>query len=357
MKVCLIGPDPNDVGGVAKSMRYLTHIYKILGYDCVWLSSRNVSFALLRECSIIHVHGPLGTLTMLKMLLLRKAKKVLTLHGWVLDEAKVKVLTAQHLLEKMRLLLAYYLFVVLNWILHKLLFIPFLYDYVTAVSRITAKKNGVKALITPNPAPCKNAPFHKDNRANQTPNRSNKDEIVFVTYVSIGGGKILSIPRLIKIVHLSNQRLRDLGINKRVILYIYGKDVPQHIIERLSKIPYVRFMGYVKDYPERVKEADLFLAGYSFPELGHAVLEAICAGVPIAKFTEDPSQEEIIDGFNGILAFNDEEMLEKLTKYIIDMDNLKKTFAINAENTILRKRSLKYIAVMWKVIIENLMKN
>jgi len=356
MKVCLIGADPNDIGGVAKSIRYLMYVCKILGYDCVWLSLRNVSFALLRECSIIHVHSPLGPLTMLKMLLLRKAKKVLTLHGWVLDEAKVNVLMAKHTLEKMKSLLIY-VFVTLNWILHKLLFIPFIYDYVTAVSRITAKKNGVKALVIPNPVLCRNTPFHRDNQAVQTSIGYGRDEIIFVTYVSIGGGKILSIPKLIKIVHLLKQRLRRLGINKHVTLYIYGKDVPQHIIEKLSKIPYVRFMGYVKDYPERVKEADLFLAGYTFPELGHAVLESICAGVPVAKFTEDPGQEEIIDGFNGILAFNDEEMLEKLTKYIIDMDNLKKTFAINAENTILRKRSLKYIAVMWKVVIENLMKN
>jgi glycosyltransferase involved in cell wall biosynthesis len=354
MKVCLIGVDPNDIGGVAKSMRYLMYVYKILGYDCTWFSSKNVKFDLLRKCDIIQVHGSLDSLTMFKVLLLKKAKKILTLHGWVLDEAKVNVLMAKYALEKMKLLLIY-VFVTLNWVLHKLFFIPFIYDYVTAVSRITAKKNGVKALITPNPVLCRNMSFHRDNQAVQA--STDRDEIIFVTYVSIGGGKILIIPKLIKIVHLLNQRLRCLGINKRVILYIYGKDVPQHIIERLSKISYVRFMGYVKDYPERVKEADLFLTGYTFPELGHAVLEAICAGVPVAKFTEDPSQEEIIDGFNGILASNDEEMLEKLIKYIIDMDNLKKTFAINAENTILRKRSLKYIAVMWKVVIENLMKN
>jgi thiosulfate reductase cytochrome b subunit len=79
----------------------------------------------------LYTHGVLSVLSSSKLLVL-KTRKVLTLHGWVLDEAK-----------------AFY--IAINWLLHRLIFIPLVYDYVTAVSHITAKKNGVKALIVLNP--------------------------------------------------------------------------------------------------------------------------------------------------------------------------------------------------------------
>jgi len=126
------------------------------------------------------------------------------------------------------------------------------------------------------------------------------------------------------------------------------------MITSLSMIRYIRFMGYVKDYLDRLKRADLFLAGYTFPELGHAVLEAICAGVPVAKFTEDSELEEVIDGYNGILATSNEEMVEKLTKYILNMDEMKRVLATNAKNTIVKNRDPKYIAVMWRTVINKL---
>jgi glycosyltransferase involved in cell wall biosynthesis len=267
------------------------------------------------------------------LLLLRK-RIVLTLHGWVLDEAKAFIFASHTLREKLKKLLIY-IIIAINWLLHRLIFIPLVYDYVTAVSHITAKKNGVKALIVPNPMICKSINL-------------------YITYVSIGGGKIFGVPRLVKILYLLNKKLRSLGVEKHVILHIYGKDIPQNMITSLSRIPYIRFMGYVKDYLDRLKRADLFLAGYTFPELGHAVLEAICAGVPVAKFTEDSELEEVIDGFNGILATSNEEMVEKLTKYILNMDEMKRVLAINAKNTIVKNRDPKYIAVMWRTVINEL---
>jgi glycosyltransferase involved in cell wall biosynthesis len=113
-------------------------------------------------------------------------------------------------------------------------------------------------------------------------------------------------------------------------------------------------MGYVNDYMEQLKKADLFLAGYTFPELGYAVLEAMCVGVPVAKFTENTELEEIVDGFNGILARSDQEMVEKLTKYILSKDEMKEKLSINAKNTIIRKRDPRYIATIWKIIIREL---
>jgi glycosyltransferase involved in cell wall biosynthesis len=105
---------------------------------------------------------------------------------------------------------------------------------------------------------------------------------------------------------------------------------------------------------EELKTADLFLAGYTFPELGYAVLEAMCAGVPVAKFTEKPELEEIIDGFNGILAETDQEMIEKLTNYILNMGEMKKRLSTNARNTIVKRRCSSRTAIAWKIILRAL---
>jgi glycosyltransferase involved in cell wall biosynthesis len=346
-KICLIGPYPSEKGGIVRAMFYLMYIYKMLGHGVAWLHFKDVRLSRLSRCDIIHTQGPLF-LALLKLLLLRK-RIVLTLHGWVLDEAKAFIFASHTLREKLKKLLIY-IIIAINWLLHRLIFIPLVYDYVTAVSHITAKKNGVKALIVPNPMICKSVNLYRD-PSNST---RNSDEVVFITYVSIGGGKIFGVPRLVKILYLLNKKLRSLGVEKHVILHIYGKDIPQNMITSLSRIPYIRFMGYVKDYLDRLKRADLFLAGYTFPELGHAVLEAICAGVPVAKFTEDSELEEVIDGFNGILATSNEEMVEKLTKYILNMDEMKRVLAINAKNTIVKNRDPKYIAVMWRTVINEL---
>jgi glycosyltransferase involved in cell wall biosynthesis len=344
-RVCLIGPIPSEEGGVAKSTLYLMYVYRALGYNTTWLTRRNGKLIRLRECDVVCAQGPFSSI-LLKSLLLRK-RIILTLRGWVLDEVKASIFASYTLRDKLKKFLAYVI-ITINWLLHKLIFIPLVYDYVTAVSHITAKKNGVKALIVPNPTICKSVNLYRD-PSNST---RNNDEVVFITYVSIGGGKIFSVPRLVKILYLLNEKLRSLGFEKHVILYIYGKDVPRNMITSLSRIPYVRFMGYVKDYLDRLKQADLFLAGYTFPELGHAVLEAICAGVPVAKFTEDSELEEVINGYNGILALSDEEMVEKLVEYVLNMDKIKQRLAINAKNTIVKRRDFKRIAAIWKIILK-----
>jgi len=283
MRICLIGPSPKEKGGPAKSTLYLAYIYKkMLGYNVVWFGSNNIRLSDLSKCDIIHSQGPLSFIAMIKLILLRKPRKILTLRGWVLDEAKIRVLSSHDAKEKLRNLLIYTCTAV-NWIVHKLILIPFVYDCVTAVSHITARKNCVNALVIPNPTICGGFGLPRDH-SNRTPN-----EVLLVTYVSIGGGKVLSIPRLIKIVKLLNKKLESLSIDKHVILHIYGKDVPPNIIKVISRTRYVKFLGYVNDYLDRLREADLFLVGYTFPELGHAALEAICARVPVANSPRTPS--------------------------------------------------------------------
>ncbi len=350
MKVCVIGLEPSEMGGVARSTLYLMYLYKILGYSVVWLGSKRIRFSRLSKCDIVCAQYPLDPESSVKLILLgRKTRKILTLHGWVLDETKIFVFTSRDLKDKIKILFVY-IMVAINWLLHRYILIPFVYDYVTAVSYITAKKNNVKAVIIPNPTICRDSELSKKLHKNATDIR----EVVFVTYISIGGGKILSIPRLVNIVNSLNKRLSNLGVKERVVLHIYGKDVPHHIVDVLSKFPCVKFMGYVKDYPDRLKQSDLFLAGYTFPELGHAALEAMCAGVPVAKFTEDPKLEEIMDGFNGILALSDEEMVEKLLNYVLNMNEMKNKLAINARNTIVKRRDPRRVAIMWKILIESI---
>jgi glycosyltransferase involved in cell wall biosynthesis len=347
LTVCIIGPGLEEKGGIATASRYLALIYKKLGCKVVWLVPRNINFKFLESCQLIHVQGPLRLFDSLKLIMLKNARKILTLHGWVLDEARVSVFTSYGVREKLKSLLVY-VQITINWIIHRFILIPYVYDYVTAVSYTTAKKNSVRALVIPNPIICKNVNF-LESYSKFFPN-----EMIFITYVSIGGGKMLAVPRFVRLINLLNKRLEDVGINKHVILHIYGKDVPSSIIASISKIQYVKFMGYVNDYSKRLKEAALFLAGYTFPELGYAVLEAMCMGVPVAKFTENPELEEIIDGFNGILALSDEEMIKKLVKYILDMDKMRRKLAVNAKNTIVKKRDPTYIAVMWKTIMKAL---
>ena len=199
MRICLIGPSPKEKGGLAKSMLYLAYIYKkILGYNVVWLDSNNARLSDLSKCDIIHSQGPLRFLAIVKLILSMKPRKILTLHGWVLDEAKILVLSSHTTKERLRNLLIY-MCIAIRWIVNKLILIPFIYDYVTAVSHITAKKNGVNALVIPNPTICRGFGFSRDH-SNRTPK-----EVLLATYVSIGGGKVLSIPRLIKIVKLLNK--------------------------------------------------------------------------------------------------------------------------------------------------------
>ena len=113
-------------------------------------------------------------------------------------------------------------------------------------------------------------------------------------------------------------------------------------------------MGYVSDFIKRLSNASLYIEIFPYPELGHAALEAMCVGVPVAKFTEDPKLEEIINGFNGILAASDEEMVEKLTRYVLNMNEMRDYLSANAKNTIVKRRNPKYVAVMWKTIIDGL---
>jgi hypothetical protein len=151
-RVCLGGVSPNDKGEVARAMLYLVFIYRMLGYNVVWLEIQRVNFSTLSTCDIIHVNVPLRFKN-LWLILLRKPRKILTLHGLILDEARSSLYLSHHL-EKLKALVEY-INISIHWIAHKFILIPPIYDYVTAVAYIKVKKNNVRAIVIPNPITCK----------------------------------------------------------------------------------------------------------------------------------------------------------------------------------------------------------
>jgi len=342
-RICIVGPF-GFPGGVARSVFYMALMYRLAGFDVVPVPyPKRVS---LRSCDVIHTQGPLF-LSFLKMLAEnRKAVKIITFHGWVFDERLFNLRYGESNVLKR---VVKFVFSVLVWLLNKAIFLRF-YHIKTAVSKITARKNGVNALVIPNP--------YVEKRVTCIDNPYSPDDVgyvKFVTYVSIGGGKILSVFRLIKIVLILNKLLMPL--NKKVKLYIFGKDLPSSIRSLIDKYSeYITYMGYRADYLCYLKYADLFLAGYAMPELGHAVVEAIAMGVPVAKFTENAEEEEIVDGVNGILAHSDDEMVKKLYNYVINMKEIKPKLSLSARTTILHNRNIKRVLLKWTALILILMR-
>jgi glycosyltransferase involved in cell wall biosynthesis len=278
----------------------------------------------------------------------RRPKIMMTLHGWVIKEALIYYSRSNKKTLRRFFGLIY---TMVLWNIYRYLLSRSIIDYITAVSRITARENGIRdAIIVPNPIlyrplddPC------------QDYSKRRKHNFRIVTYVSIGGGKIESIPTAVTIVNHINKLLKLNNLQISAILEIYGKDIPDNIIQTISRLPFVKYMGYVSDFKDRIKGADLFLVAYTFPELGFAALEAVCMGVPLAKLTADPTEEEIVDGFNGILATSPYEMAVKIYNYLLKRDEQKCFMAKNAISTILRKRDPQVIYLYWKYILGSLL--
>jgi hypothetical protein len=77
--------------------------------------------------------------------------------------------------------------------------------------------------------------------------------------------------------------------------------------------------------------------------------------VTLAKLTADPAEEEIVDGFNGILATSPHELVMKIYNYLLKRDEQKCYIAKNAISTILRKRDPQLISLYWRYLLESLL--
>jgi len=302
---------------------------------------------LFRSCNVIHLQYPTILLLLLLFTTARRPKIILTLHGWVIKEMLIYFRSDKKTFRRFFKLVY---FMVL-WNLYRYLLSRSVIDYITSVSRITARENGIHdAIIVSNPILCRSL----DDPCKDY-SMSHNHNFRIITYVSIGGGKIESIPIAVTIVNHLNKLLKKNNLQISAVLEIYGKDIPDNIIQTISLLPFVKYMGYVSDFKDRIKGADIFLMAYTFPELGHAPTEAICSGVTLAKLTADPTEEEIVDGFNGILATSPYEMVVKIYNYLLKRDEQKCYIAKNAISTILRKRDPKVISLYWKYILGGLL--
>jgi glycosyltransferase involved in cell wall biosynthesis len=355
-RICIVGPPPSEKGGVVRAILMYMYIFrKILGYPTILLPAtlldglrNNRVLKLFRSCNVIHLQEPLVLPLLVLFTTARRPKIILTIHGWVTKETLIYFSKSNEKAFRRFLLLIY---IMVLWNLYRYLLSKSIIDYITSVSKITARENGIRnAIIIPNAILCK--PLDDPCKDHS---KRHKHNFRIVTYVSIGGGKIENIPTAITIVNHVNKLLKLNNLQTSAILEIYGKDIPDNIIQTISRLPFVEYMGYVSDFKERIKGADLFLVAYTFPELGFAALEAVCMGVPLAKLTADPTEEEIIDGFNGILATSPYEMAVKIYNYLLKRDEQKCYIAKNAISTILRKRDPQVISLYWKYILGSLL--
>jgi glycosyltransferase involved in cell wall biosynthesis len=354
-RICILGPPPNEKGGVARATLLYINIFKnILKYNTILVPHtlldvlRNPGILkLLRLCNVIHLQRPQTLPLLVLFTTARRPRIILTLHGWVIKETLLGF--SRFSKKTYRELFGLISYIIL-WSIYRHLLIRSIIDYVTSVSGITARENGInEALIVPNPILCR--PLDSC----RTHHSIHYHNFRIVTYVSIGGGKIESVPTAVAIVNHVNKLLKMNNLQMSVTLEIYGKDIPDYILRIISHVPFVKYMGYVSDFKGMIKGADLFLIPYTFPELGFAVLEAICMGIPIAKLTADPTEEEIIDGFNGILATSPYEMVVKIYNYLLKKDEQNCYIAKNAITTILKKRDPQVISLYWKYIFESLL--
>jgi glycosyltransferase involved in cell wall biosynthesis len=331
---CLVGPSPMMKGGVVTAMKHLAYIYKLLGFRVIWFWDLRSFIRHNKMCSIIHSNG-LNLLIDFILLFNKKSCKILTLHGWIVDEIKLFLLSDEVAIwRRIRGFIA----TILNWLFVRFLLSVNIFKVVTAVSRITAMKNRVNAVVIPNAYICR--------RFSQKMNISSKKIFKVITYVSIGGGKFASLPVLYTVFVKLRSMLRTMGYD--AVLEIYGKDVPSWLI---LKNDAVRYMGYVGDFRRRIIDADIFIAPYTFPELGYAVLDAMCAGVPVAKFTSCVECEEIKDGFNGIVSDNLDDFVKKIFNYLISTGDVKSRLIINAYRDILWRRDVRNMARLWSLVL------
>jgi len=316
------------IRGIYSAIKSYLYCLEMNGYEGHVMNETEIDTDFLKKFDIIHVHGPISIRNILKLYRCGKPA-VLTLHGWVVDESITTFKKNPSI--KNFLWCLYSLF---KWVLHRLIFIPLIYKgRVTAVSKITMKKNGAKGVVIPNAF----IPEDVEERVTKCKDLS-FDDFTLVTYVSIGGSKVCSIPRLSRIICEVNKRS-----GKNVQLLVFGDSV------KINN-PHIKMMRYRGDFLCYLKSADMMILGYEMSELGYAVMEAGYLSVPIAKFKG--KFEELKDGIHGIIAENEEDMIKKLIEAIENPSILRER-GENLKRYILETRSPRVIAKKWQKFLES----
>lgn len=320
---------PSAKGGVIRAVKSQEKVYKKLGFNTDVAYADDLKNRNLDSYDFIQVHGPLKLASLLKVMR-ADAKAILTIHGWVVDES----ITA---LKEDPIRNFHYIFKLFNWILHRLVFIPFFYDErVTAVSRIKMEKNGLKGVVIPNVFIREDV----DKKLGDCKRFSAADDFTLVTYVSAGRSRVEGIKTLSRIIKEVNKRT-----DKKVQLLVFGDPIK-------VDDPHIKVMGYRDDFLCYLKSADMMILGYNVIELSsYALMEAGYLSIPIAKFKGE--FEELKDGVHGIIAENEEEMIQKLVKAAENPPMLRE-WGENLKEHILETRNPQKIAKKWKKFLESI---
>lgn len=311
---------------------FIDNFYKALkkeGYAVDFVDLKKASVDVLNSFNILHFSSHFWGKQLWKLLLATRPKKILTIHGWVMKE---RLHDLRHMGLGFRASCREFIYSLLSLVFLRIA--PLLFDAITCPSKRTAEENRLKtaAIIS-------NALFPEYFRNIDEINvRRKQNDVLFVTYVSIGGLKNVAVARTLKVVRRLNEVLK----RRKVTLLVFGKDYPSR-----DESPYVHFMGFSDKFLRVLRSSDLFITGKTFSEIGYAEMEAGILGIPVAKFTTDSATEEIIDGQTGILAKTEDEMVRKLLDYVSDLENAKQTLGNNFRKYIENEKSWSKVIGRW----------
>ncbi|MCX7679330.1 MAG: glycosyltransferase, partial [Spirochaetes bacterium] len=90
--------------------------------------------------------------------------------------------------------------------------------------------------------------------------------------------------------------------------------------ELKEKLPSAIFLGWVDHakLPEVYSAADMLILPSRFDTFGCVVLEALSCGLPVAAYNTKGPKDIIVDGVNGYLAKNVDDISEKIIAFLND---------------------------------------
>jgi glycosyltransferase involved in cell wall biosynthesis len=328
----------NDTEGGRRP--FVDNFYEALrreGYNVHLIDLDKISLKALNNFDILHFSAVFLGKHMWKVLLATHPKKLLTIHGWVKKESSYRF---KHTRVQLGLGASCRMFFFDLFSLAFLKTAPIVFEAITCPTKHTAAENDLRKVTI-----ISNAIFtERFCNIDEIDVRRGQDEILFVTYISIGGLKNVAVNKTIEVVRKINQVLKD----RKVILLIFGNDYLGG-----DTSPYVRFMGFSDKFLGILKSSDLFITGKTFPDLGYAEMQAGALGIPIAKFTKNCKTEEIVDGQTGILAKSEDEMVGKILNYVSDLENAKQTLGNNFRKYIENEKSWSKVIGRWNELFEH----
>jgi glycosyltransferase involved in cell wall biosynthesis len=96
------------------------------------------------------------------------------------------------------------------------------------------------------------------------------------------------------------------------------------VTESLGLTSRVTFLGYRRDVPERIAEAQLFLLISKWEGFPRSILEAMRAGLPVVASDVGGVQESVVDGITGfVVPRGDTERLRACLRQLITSPELR----------------------------------